>query len=143
MHDVGCLCRADKPSAGPADRDSGTLSDQADPPDADNPSTYGGTGELPPQATPPAVPPYEGRKQSADIVHSSASQVGGANVGGAARPVADPEYKAAAPVDTPGGATASPADEQPASQASETEGDDGADVGPAHAAGTGRAEDKR
>jgi hypothetical protein len=50
------------------------------------------------------MPPYEGRKQSADIAEGSASQVGGANVGGAARPVADPEYKAAAPGDTPGGA---------------------------------------
>lgn len=28
---------------GPADRDSGTLSDQADPPDADDPAIYGGT----------------------------------------------------------------------------------------------------
>jgi hypothetical protein len=53
---------SDKPSAGPADRDSGTLGDQADPPDAEDPAIYGGTGTLPPQATPPAVPPYEGRK---------------------------------------------------------------------------------
>lgn len=80
------------------------------------------------------------RKQSADIADSSAGHVGGANVGGAARPVADPECKAPAPGDTPGGATASPGDEQPASQASETESDDAAVVGPAHVPGVGRAE---
>jgi hypothetical protein len=33
------------------------------------------------QANPPAMPPYEGRKQSADIAEGSASQVGGAEVG--------------------------------------------------------------
>jgi hypothetical protein len=42
---------SDRPSAGPSDRDSGKLDDQAESSDAEDPSIYGGTGELPPQDT--------------------------------------------------------------------------------------------
>ena len=46
------------------------------------------------------------------------------------------------PEDTPGGATASPADEQPASQGSETKGDDEGVEAPAQVGGTRSGEDK-
>jgi hypothetical protein len=90
----------------------------------------------------PAVPPYEGRTESGEINEDpSATHVEGANVGGAGGPVADPNYKADKPEDTPGGATASPADEQPAAEQSETEPTDEG-VGPAHYPGTSRGEEQ-
>lgn len=85
------------------------------------------------------VPPYEGRREAADVGGESTRD--GAKVGGATGPVEDDEMKAADPADTPGGATGSPADEQPAADMPETDLDDDA-VGPAHEPGTGRAEDK-
>lgn len=44
---------SDKPSAGPADRPSGAIDDEAVPShsDADDPAVYGGTGTLPPHDT--------------------------------------------------------------------------------------------
>ncbi len=87
-----------------------------------------------------AVPPYEGRKDSASddpgTVHRD-----GANVGGATVPTSSEEMKAPDPSDTPGGRTASPADELPAG---ETPGDrptEDPGVGPAHTSGTPRGED--
>jgi hypothetical protein len=88
-----------------------------------------------------AVPPYEGRRESADVKEQEAARKGGAKVGGASGPVDDPEMSAPDPNDAPGGATGSPADEQSASQASQTDGDDEG-VGPAHQPGTRRAEDR-
>jgi hypothetical protein len=88
-----------------------------------------------------AVPPYEGRRETADVDEQDESTKDGAKVGGATGPVEDDEMKAAAPEQTERGAVASPADEQPANESSTT--DSGVDdPGPSHIAGTGRAEDK-
>jgi hypothetical protein len=87
------------------------------------------------------LPPYEGRRESADVDGQDESSRAGAKVGGATGPVEDDEMKADDPASTAGGATGSPSDEQPASEMPETDLDDDA-VGPAHEAGTGRAENK-
>lgn len=90
-----------------------------------------------------AVPPYEGRRESADIEGQDASTREGARVGGATGPVEDSEQKAPDPESTERGEHASPADEQPATS---TDGggleNDPDATGPAHEPGTGRAEDK-
>jgi hypothetical protein len=87
------------------------------------------------------LPPYEGRRESADVADESASVREGARVGGATGPVEDSEMKAPEPENTPRGATGSPADEQPAVDMQETDlGDDR--TGPAHTAGVDRAEDQ-
>ena len=87
------------------------------------------------------IPPYEGRRESADIAEEEKSTRDGARVGGATGPTADAEPKAPDPARTPRGATGSPADEQPASESPETDLDDDL-TGPAHEPGVGRAEDK-
>jgi hypothetical protein len=87
-----------------------------------------------------AVPPYEGRRESADVDGEEKLRRDGANVGGAAGPVESSVRKAPEPADTPGGATASPADEQPAENTPDDEPGE-ASVGPAHHAGTTRGED--
>lgn len=123
----------DSPEPGGGDRPVGTVDEDANPPMSDPTASdvYSGTGELPPQDTGSALPPYEGRQQSAVTE----------GAGGATRPAADAGFKSASPSDTPGGATQSPADEQPASQMPETDlGDDR--VGPAHVAGTRTGESK-
>jgi hypothetical protein len=88
-----------------------------------------------------AVPPYEGRRTTADVDGPEKAYRDGVNVGGATGPVEDVEVNTPDPGDTAGGATGSPADEQPASLAPETDLDDDR-VGPAHQAGTPRAEDQ-
>jgi hypothetical protein len=137
---------SDQPSGGPADRPSGTYRGDESVPSHGDPGQTGGSGDtksLRPQDVEPAVPPYEGRQESAKPVGGEgAAEPSGARTGGATRPVEDSGYKGPAPDQTPGGATASPASEQPASQMPETDrGDDR--VGPAHAAGVGRGEEKR
>jgi hypothetical protein len=87
-----------------------------------------------------AVPPYDGRRTSADVGGPDETRRDGANVGGATGPVEDDEFTSPNPRQTPGGATATPADEQPAAAAPGTGSDDG--TGPAHQAGTPRAEDQ-
>jgi hypothetical protein len=87
------------------------------------------------------VPPYEGRRETADVGGKEQSTKDGVKTAGATGPVEDDEQKAPDPAATPGGATGSPADEQPASQGAETDLDDDA-VGPAHTAGTARGEDQ-
>jgi hypothetical protein len=131
----------DAPEPGTAERPVGTVDEDANPPLSDpaKSDVYGGTGQLPPQDTGSAIPPYEGRARSATNEPSSTEGSGGANVGGATGPVSDPEYKSERPAATSGGATKSPADEQPASQTSESNRDDD-NVGPAHTPGTGRGE---
>jgi hypothetical protein len=134
---------SDEPSGGPADRPSGTYKGDESVPaydDGGKPDFEMGFTNEPPKDVEPAIPPYEGRKESADSGESTENA--GANTGGATAPTTDPDYKSPPPDQTAGGATASPASEQPASQMPETDRDDDA-VGPAHAAGTGRAEDKR
>jgi hypothetical protein len=111
---------SDRPSAGPAGRDSGTLDDQRETPDAEDPSIYGGTGELPPQDAKPFLPPYEGRSQTQTNPRSGAGESAGFSTG------------------TSGGA----AGQQSTPKASATESDDGVEA-PADTAGTGSAEDKR
>lgn len=124
----------DTPEQGRGDRPAGTVEEDANPPMSDPTAsdTYGGTGELPPQDTGSAVPPYEGRQQGADL---------DAQGGGATGPAEDAGFKSASPSDTPGGRTQSPADEQPASEMPESDRDDDR-IGPAHVEGTGRGEAK-
>jgi hypothetical protein len=86
------------------------------------------------------LPPYEGRKESADVADEQAMRREGVTVGGATGPVASAERKAPEPADTPRGAVASPAEDTPAEQT--PSGDPGpASVGPAHHPGTPRGED--
>lgn len=87
-----------------------------------------------------AVPPYEGRRESADVDPQEESTKDDARVGGATSLVEDPEMKAPEPADTERGATGSPADEHPAEQMPESETSDPG-VGPAHVPGTSRGED--
>jgi hypothetical protein len=56
----------DTPEPGGGDRPVGTVDEDANPPTSDptKSETYGGTGELPPQDTGSAMPPYEGRKEA-------------------------------------------------------------------------------
>ncbi|MBA3309615.1 MAG: hypothetical protein H0U28_06070 [Nocardioidaceae bacterium] len=98
--------------------------------DPDNPDTTGST-----------VPPYEGRKETADVAGSETSEREGAKTAGATGLVEDDEMKATPKEDTPRGAEASPADEQPASESTDTDLDPDM-VGPDHYKGTGRGEDE-
>ena len=86
------------------------------------------------------VPPYEGRRESADVERAEEVDKGGANVGGATGPVESSEPKAPDPAATPGGATASPADEQPAAQSRGDAPAEDEGVGPAHIAGVPKGE---
>jgi hypothetical protein len=86
------------------------------------------------------LPPYEGRRESADVDDQSKSVKEGAKTAGATGPVRDEEMKAPDPDDTSRGRYASPADEQPADQMPESETSDPG-VGPAHVPGTQRGED--
>ena len=133
----------DAPEQGQAGRPVGTVDEDKNPPLSDPTASdvYGGTGQLPPQDTGSAIPPYEGRAKGATNEPSSSRGDGGANVGGARGPVSDSDYKSEARAATTGGATKSPADEQPASQTSESDRDDDR-VGPGHIPGTGRGESK-
>jgi len=133
----------DAPEHGQAGRPVGTVDEDANPPlsDPTKSDVYGGTGELPPQDSGAAIPPYDGRTHSATREPSSTQGAGGTNVGGAKGPSSDPDYKSESPAATSGGATKSPADEQPASQTSESDRDDDS-VGPAHTKGARRGESR-
>jgi hypothetical protein len=84
------------------------------------------------------VPPYEGRRESADIDADGADR-DGAHVGGATGPVLASE-PADDPASTPLGRTASPADGADATQVAGHEPDPG--VGPAHQPGVRKGEDE-
>jgi len=86
------------------------------------------------------VPPYDGRKESADVAGKEESTKEGAKTGGASGLVEDEAMKADEPADTGRGAVASPSDEQPASESGGS-AEDEASTGPAHTKGTERAED--
>jgi hypothetical protein len=134
---------SDEPSGGPADRPSGAYKGDESVPqhgEAEKPDFEHGFTNEPPRDVESAIPPYEGRQTTAKP--DDGGDGGGERTAGAVKPVTDADYKSPAPGDSAGGATASPSDEQPASQMPETDQDDDA-VGPAHAGGTGRAEDKR
>src|SRR5690242_7199901 len=112
---------SDEPSGGPADRPSGAATgDESVPQHGEEGKADFETGftQEPPRDVKPEVPPYEGRKTSADSGEST--EKAGARTGGASAPTSDAEPKGA----TADGATASPADEQPASQTSETDRSD-------------------
>lgn len=106
------------------------------------------TGNHPSETDEPGgpVPPYDGRKQAADVESADGGGEApgmhkeGANVAGGQRPKESDQMKAPDPADTPGGATAAPGDEQPAA---ESGGDEPTEesTGPAHFAGTPRGED--
>ena len=86
------------------------------------------------------VPPYEGRKESAEPDQEGGTHRDGARVGGATGPVDDDGYKAPSPSDTPGGRTASPADEQPAADMPDGESaEQGTETG-SHFEGTPKGE---
>lgn len=57
---------SDEPGAGTVDRPGGAIDDDAVHPlsDPDDDAIYAGTGELPPQDTGSAVPPYQGRQHN-------------------------------------------------------------------------------
>ena len=99
-------------------------------PNPDDPDTDGRT-----------LPPYEGRRESADVDGKEESSKDGAKVGGASGLVEDDDMKAPEPADTERGAVASPSDEQPASESTDTDLDPDM-VGPDHYKGTGRGEDE-
>ncbi len=88
-----------------------------------------------------AMPPYEGRRETADIDGEEELRKDGANVGGATGPVLSDKMKSTPKEDSPRGAEASPADEQPASTMPETDLDKDM-VGPDHYEGTGRGENQ-
>jgi hypothetical protein len=88
-----------------------------------------------------AMPPYEGRRETADVDGGDELRKDGANVGGATGPVESDEMKSTPKEDTPRGAEASPADEQPADEMPETDLDKDM-TGPDHYPGTGQAENK-
>jgi hypothetical protein len=88
-----------------------------------------------------AMPPYEGRRESADIDNAEDLHKDGANVGAATGPVESDELKSTPKEDTPRGAEASPSDEQPASDMPQTDLDKDM-VGPDHYTGTGSGENK-
>ncbi len=98
-------------------------------PNPDDPDTEGST-----------LPPYDGRRETADVDGPEASEKDGAKTAGAAGPVEDDELKATPREDTDRGAVASPSDEQPASESTDTDLDPDM-VGPAHTEGTPRGED--
>lgn len=93
-------------------------------------------------ATDRALPPYDDRRESADVKGEDAVHNDGVNVGGATGPAESSDMKSPAKEDTPRGAEASPSDEQPASETSGSNPNPDQGVGPSHHAGTGRGEDK-
>ena len=88
-----------------------------------------------------AVPPYDGRRETADVDGPEELRKDGANVGGATGPVESEEMKAPEPADTARGEHASPADEQPAATSPGDAPAEDEGVGPAHVAGVPRGED--
>ncbi|CAN5256340.1 hypothetical protein BH18ACT9_BH18ACT9_01890 [soil metagenome] len=100
-------------------------------PNPDDPDTEGKT-----------VPPYDGRREAADIDGPEKGVKDGARTSGATGPIEGDEVVTPEPDDTERGATASPADEQPGSEQPETDLDPDVTTGASHEPGTGRAEDK-
>ncbi|MCE4267701.1 hypothetical protein [Rhodococcus globerulus] len=128
-----------EPGGGPVDRPSGSFDDD----ETISGASGGKNAPAEPTAADPVVPPYEGRKESANAsAFQEAENSDGPNKGGAGEPVTDPEYKATPADETPGGRTASPADEQTAAESAGSESSDSG-VGPAHQTGVGRGEDKQ
>jgi hypothetical protein len=134
---------SDLPSGGPTDRPSGAYKGDESVPqhgEAEKPDFETGFTTEPPHDVKPEIPPYEGRKTSADS--GETTEKAGARTGGATAPTTDPDYKSPAPGDTAGGTTASPPQGEPAGRHSAPDSGDDM-VGPAHTPGTGRGEQKR
>jgi hypothetical protein len=90
------------------------------------------------------VPPYEGRKDSADVASKDdddGTVKQGVEVGGAARARETEGMNSPHPDDTPRGEHATPADEQPASESGGDAPDEGS-TGPAHYSGVPKGEDR-
>jgi hypothetical protein len=107
-------------------------------------TTTPSSGPTDPHGGDRVLPPYDDRRQSADVdTDDEKLHRDGANVGAATGPVeTDDSMKSTPKEDTPRGAEASPANETPAAETPEdTPHDPG--VGPAHYAGTQRGEDER
>lgn len=98
-------------------------------PNPDDPDTEGKT-----------VPPYDGRRETADVDGPETSVRDGVGTGGATGPV-DSDADVDDPSSTPRGEHASPAEEEPPEEASDTDTEPDL-TGPAHEPGTGRAEDQ-
>lgn len=94
-----------------------------------------------PDAEGKTLPPYDGRKGSADVGGPEEATQDGARTGGAGRPVESDSDEVDDPAQTERGRRASPADEQPAEEG-HTASEPGGTSGAAHEPGTGRAEDK-
>lgn len=90
----------------------------------------GDPGPTDPASGGAAIPPYEGRQESADVKGEEELRRDGANVGGATGPVESEEMKAPEPADTERGAVASPADEQDAADTDQGDGETAAGTGP-------------
>lgn len=87
------------------------------------------------------VPPYEGRKDTAEPQQEGGTYRDGARVGGATGPVDDDEFEAASPSDTPGGGrTVSPSDEQPAAEMPDGRSAEQGDDSTAHTPGVPKGE---
>jgi len=97
--------------------------------DPNDPNTEGST-----------LPPYDDRRETANVEGADQSEKDDAKTAGATSLVEDDALKAAPREDTPGGAVASPSDEQPASESTDTDMDPDM-TGPAHVEGTPRGED--
>ena len=94
-----------------------------------------------PDTTGSTVPPYDDRKESADVDDAEESVKDGARTGGATGPVEGEGGGVDDPASTPRGEHASPADEQPAAESTDTDTDPDMTTGPSHEPGTERAED--
>jgi hypothetical protein len=98
--------------------------------DPNDPDTAGST-----------LPPYDGRRETADVDGADQSEKDDAKTAGATGPVEDDALKATPREETPGGAVATPSDEQPGDRSTDTDMDPDM-VGPAHVEGTPRGEDE-
>ena len=106
-------------------------------------TTTPSSGPTDPHSGDRPLPPYDDRRQTADVDQDDDKlHRDGANVGAATGPVeTDDSLDSPEPTETTRGPVASPADEQPAAgMAQDRDSDEG--VGPAHYPGTQRGEDE-
>ena len=101
----------------------------------------GDPGPTDPEAGGTPVPPYEGRRTSADVDDETSTHRDGANVAGATGPAESDELKSADPEETERGAVASPGDDEPAVQQGDPDPGEAA-TGPSHHPGTSRGEEQ-
>jgi hypothetical protein len=97
--------------------------------------------DTPQESDQQAIPPYDGRRTSADVDPEGDAQREGARVGGATGPVESAAPDAAEAAPTGLGDGVSPAQEQPAQETADTQASDEG-VGPAHTTGVPKGEDE-